>query len=205
MNDRERILMTILRKMKFTQMLCLHGWKEEQFKNTLRFEHGDNDEYVHFGGYDDRRIRKGDLVLADSARISDWTVGWVEEVYSDEHMLIREIGTKRLCNYSNEGFTRIVIDHSLIREGAEYKLQQKILKAFYRGNKYNYRYGGIEFLEGRTVRIFIREAFGGIIHESVPFSFDMHWTKKTTIKEILERMIENGYGTREFKITEVKI
>ena len=198
MNDRERILMTILRKLRFTQILCLHGWNEEKFKDG-------EDEYVHFGGYDDRPIKKGDLVIADTSRISDWTIGWVEDVYSDSHMLIREIGTNRLCNYSNEGFHRIVIDHSLIREGEKYKFQCKVLKAFKRGSAYKYRYGGIEFLDDNTVRVFIREAFGGITYKSIPFSFDMQWSKRTTIKEILEEMIENGYGNREFERTEVKI
>lgn len=61
-----------------------------------------------------------------------------------------------------------------------------------------YRFGGIDFLEGKKARIWIREVFGGLNRRSEPFSFEMSWSGKTGIKAILALMRENGYGTREF-------
>ena len=188
--DKERILMTILKRLCSTQKLCCRPNGEEKFRD------GDS-EYVHFGEYDDRRVKKGDLVLGQTGGVSDFTVGFVEEVYSDSHMLIREIGTDRTCNYSNEMFVRIHIENEYIREKDEYQFYLKVLKAFRRGDKYRYRYGGINFLEDGMVEVWIREAFGGL-RDSFPFSMKMKWDKRTTIKEILQNMIDVGYGVRDF-------
>ena len=197
MNDKERILMEVLNRLSLTQTLCLRGDTETKFKNP-----SDGYEYVHFGAYDDRPVKKGDLVLACTGNVSDWKVGWVHEVVSRDTCVIREIGSNRLCNYSNERFTRIVgMPEESIYEGDEYIFQQKVMRAFGKGDEYFYRYGGVDFLENRTARIWIREVFGGMIHGgSVPFSCDMKWDKRTSVKKILETMRENGYGTRKFDV-----
>lgn len=93
---------------------------------------------------------------------------------------------------------------SLLLEGDEYIFDKKVERAFHKGGEYVYRYGGVDFLENQTVRIWIREVFGGMFHgkESKPFSFEMKWNKRTSVKKILESMRENGYGTRNFELVE---
>jgi len=155
---------------------------------------------VHFGCYDDRPLQPGDLVLAQTGPVDDFKVAWVYQVVSESNCILREIGSSHLCNYSNETFKRIVgMDKELLLEGDRYLFRVKVLKAFKRGGDYSYRYGDVEFHNERIVEIWIRESFGGWDGESIPFSFKMKWNKKTSIKKILETMIENGYGTRKFE------
>lgn len=195
MNDKERILTTILDQFYYTQTLCFHSPKENDFIKS------GGDTYVHFGAYDDRKIKVGDLVMGKTGKVHDFKIGFVHEILSKFEMVIREIGSNKLCNYSNESFTRIVgLKPSDLYEKGQYGFYQKVLKAFTRGNEYSYRYGGLEFLGDNIAKIWIREAFGGFGEcKSCPFSFKIEWNKRTTIKEILNLMIENGYGTKKFE------
>lgn len=195
MNDRERILMNIIDRLATTQVLCRGGQKESDFVDK------DGSIYVHFGCWDDRPVQKGDLVLAQTGNLSDYKIGWVYQVVDKSTCVVREIGSNRLCNYGNEKFTRIVGMHpSQLLEGREYIFQQKVIRAFRKGDEYIYRYGGVDFY-GNKATIWIREAFGGFVRgkEAVPFSFVMSWNSKTSVKRILETMRENGYGTRAFE------
>lgn len=196
MNDKERILMLILDRLNLTQGLCLQGYKEEIFKDK-----SDGHEYVHFGAYDDRPVQKGDLVIAQTGSVCDWKIAWVHQVISYDTCVLREIGSNRLCTWGNERFCRIVGMHeSLLLEGEQYIFEQKVIKAFHKGDEYWYRFGGVDFVENNIARIWIREAFGGIKDKSKPFSCELKWNKKTSIKKILETMQENGYGTRKFDL-----
>ena len=194
MNDKERILMTVLERLSLTQTLCLRGDTEAKFREA------DGHEYAHFGAYDDRKVQKGDLVLCVTTSVHDWKIGWVHEVVDFNTCVIREIGSDRLCNVYNERFQRIVgVHESLLLEGEQYAFQQKVFKAFHKGDEYLYRFGGVDFLPDNVARIWIREVFGGIAEPSKPFSFEMKWSKRTSVKKILEAMRENGYGTKRFE------
>jgi len=195
MNDKERILTVILDRLSLTQTLCLSGTSEKMFDDR------DGRQYAHFGAYDDRPIQKGDLVLASTGGISEWKIGWVHQVIDRDTIVMREIGGERLCNYGNERFQRIVgIDESLLLEGDRYQFQQKVLRAFRKGDEYMYRFGGVTFLDDGQAEIWTREAFGGFTphNPSKPYSFFMKWNKRTSVKRILATMRENGYGTRKF-------
>ena len=197
MNDKERILMTILNRLYSTQFLCLRGYEEKMFLDT------DKSEYVHFGAYDDRPIQKGDLVMAVTGNVSDWKIAWVHQVVSSDTCVLREIGSNRLCTWGNERFCRIAgIHESLLLEGDVYLFEQKVIRAFDKGDEYWYRFGGIDFLENGIARIWIREAFGGIKNRSKPFSFELKWNKRTSVKGILEALRVNGYGTSKFEVME---
>ena len=193
MNDKERILMTIIDRLYSTQVLALNGIRESMFVDEIM-----GHDYVHFGAYDDRKVKPGDLVLAQTGRVDDFKIGWVESTVTHDTCIIREIGSDRLCRYSNESFIRIVGLHDeLLLEGDQYQFKLKVLKAFSRGeHSYIYRYGGIEFPEPRKARFWIRCIFGGVPPGSKkPFPVEMKWNKRTTIKSILQNMIDAGYGT----------
>lgn len=196
MNDKERILMLILDRMSMTQLLCLRGNMEKQFSRD-----DGRQDYVHFGCYDDRPIQKGDLVLAATGFVSDFKIGFVHQVITEDQCVIREIGTDRICNYGNERFIRIVgMEESSLFEKDQYIFEQKVIAAFRRGGEYVYRFGGVVFKEGNIVEIWVREVFGGMMgHRSKPFAITMQWNKRTSIKKILEHMRLNGYGTKEFE------
>jgi hypothetical protein len=198
MNDKERILIAILERLCLTQFLALRGDEEAKFRDNV-----DGHEYVHFGAYDDRPIQKGDLVIAQTGPIDDFKIAWVHQVLESDTCLLREIGSNRLCTWSNERFTRIAgMPDMLMLEGEQYIFQQKVFKAFRKGDEYWYRFGGVDFLDGNIARIWIREAFGGLGKPSKPFSCEMTWNKRTSVKKILETMRESGYGTKKFEPVE---
>jgi hypothetical protein len=187
-SDRERILLKILHQMRFTSLLGPKGqvWSSEPFK-----------EYVHFAPWD--APKKGDLVIATSGGSSRWAVGFVHEVHNDNHLMIREIGTDAVCDYSNESFTPVKnMAYTDLLEGERYKIYQKVLQAFRKGDEYLYCYGGV-IVDEDTITVRIRERYGGFGGDSNPFSITIPWNKRTSVKTILMKMREGGYGTKSFK------
>lgn len=196
MNDKERILMCLVMRLRTGSLLGRNnktGWTSDDFAD------GNGGYYVHFAPWKEPEV--GDLVVAESTREpNDFCIGFVHRYVGHAHYIIREIGSDRLCNYSNEAFTPVVgMDKSDLLEGGEYIFVEKVKKAFARKREYRYRYGGVEFPGNGNAVIWVREVFGGAPRESVPFSVKMKFNSKTTVKSILNNMIGCGYGTREFE------
>lgn len=202
LTDRERILMTVVAQLCSTMVLApgCKAFAPGAFKDANGYD------YVHFGlTSGEREPKAGDLVLAKTGPVSPWKVAWYVEPLPGPYggAVVREIGTGRLCNYGNEEFTPIIGMPPLeLLEGEQRVFLSKVRKAFRRGDEYLYRFGGVDF-DGDEAVIWVREAFGGLgatgdNEESVPFEVRMKWSRKTTIKAILEAMRAAGYGTREF-------
>lgn len=153
---------------------------------------------VHFALY--RKPRAGDLVMGTTGLmrgVHHWSIGFFVEPLPDG-AVIREIGTDNLCDYTNEQFAVIDGLHkSHLLEGEQYKMSIKVQQAFSKGDEYSYRYGGCDF-DGDSVKIWIREAFGGLSRQSIPFSVTMKYDRKTSVKKILSAMKTGGYSTRKF-------
>ena len=117
MTDKERILMAIITRIIPGLLYGSFDKKEEYVKSYMLNPSG---------------ICKGDLVFANtSLNINDFVVGFVDHVESD-CVVIREIGSNRLCNYYNESFS-VINKEKLgyeILEGVQYKIYQKVIKAF---------------------------------------------------------------------------
>jgi hypothetical protein len=207
MTDKERILTTIIREL-YSSFLFLSVNPQRDF----RVQEPRDISHVYFDIHANRQaLKRGDLVLCASDNGNhDWVVSYlVKPLYdSFEGWQLREIGTSRLCNMTNNSFIPIRgLRPSQLWEGEEYEFSVKVLKAFARGDEYLYRYGGLEFGENQTALIWIREAFGGMKadQESIPFSLEMKWNKKTSIAAILRAMREAGYGTRAFEYEDRKV
>lgn len=182
MGDKERILMTLLQR-----LVGLDG-NEYAKKNGFPY------------AYPDRDPPLGSMVICQSSGAHPWSVGWVVESRpSEAHCVIREIGSARTCNVSNDSFYVIHnIDRLSLLEGDRHGFLSKVHKAFRRGDKYRYRFGGLDFDDDKAT-IWIREVFGGHReHGSEPFPVVMPWNKRTSIKSILDAMQSAGYGTRDF-------
>lgn len=129
-----------------------------------------------------------------------WLIAWYVEHEPRGYgtATLREIGSERLCNMSNESFVAIVGMNPLdTLEGLQHQIYRKVLSAFSRGGEYIYRFGGLDFPEARLARVWIREVFGGL--DSVPFSVDIPFNGKTGVSTILAAMRAGGYGTRQFE------
>ena len=197
MTDRERILTTIVDQLCSTLLLApgCRGYEKESFRDSMR---SDASYYVHFAHY--RDPEPGDLVLARTGGVCEWKVGWYIEKRDDlGGAVIREIGSDRLCNYGNESFVPIVGLGSLsLLEGDKYEFYVKVLRAFGRCNEYLYRFCGLRF-ECKEAVVTVREAFGGLGKESNPFDVRMVWSKRKSIKNILQVLRAGGYGTKSFR------
>ena len=166
MTDKERILMAIITRIIPGLLYGSFDKKEEYVKSYMLNPSG---------------ICKGDLVFANtSLNINDFVVGFVDHVESD-CVVIREIGSNRLCNYYNESFS-VINKEKLgyeILEGVQYKIYQKVIKAFGNFTNYYTRFKSISF-DGNMCTVQARKAFENDLFFAVSFPFN----SKTTIASI---------------------
>ncbi|BDR74223.1 hypothetical protein K144316041_p20620 (plasmid) [Clostridium tetani] len=168
MTDKERILMIIVSRI-------IPGLMYSNFNKR--------DEYVKSYMLEPSKLQHGDLVFANTSIYpNDFMVGFVEQVDNRQNcVVIREIGTKRLCNYYNESFSVInkeKIGYEVL-EGVQYKTYQKVLKAFSKYVDYCTRFKSISF-EGDICTIQSRQMFSNDLSKEWSFKYN----SKTSIKSI---------------------
>lgn len=166
MSDKERILMTIITRI---------------IPGLLYSPYEKKDEYVKACMLKPSELRPGDLVFANTSfEINDFVVGIIDHVEND-YVVIREIGSNRLCNYYNESFSVInkeKIGYELL-EGVKYKTYQKALKAFGKYTGYLTRFKSISF-NGNICFLQARKAFTN----DLLFEINFPYNSKTSIKSI---------------------
>jgi len=168
MTDKERILMCIITRI-------IPGLMYNPFDKR--------DEYVKSNMLHSFELKNGDLVFANTSLFAnDFMVGFVDhEDKANDCVVVREIGTDNLCNYSNESFS-IINKEKLgyeVLEGLQYKTYQKVLKAFSDYTGYCTRFKSISF-DGNKCIVQAREMFSNDIYFEVEFTYN----SKTTIKSI---------------------
>lgn len=173
MRDKERILMVIITRIipGLTSCMC------------------NKEEYVHSCMLEPSKLKPGDLVMANTTITPNpFVVGFVNEV-KDDCVVIREIGSKRLCEYRNESFT-IINKERLgyeILEGIQYKIYQKVLKAFSEYTDYSTRFRSIKF-SGDVCTVTSRMMFENEKKGEVSFIYD----QKTSVSDIGKFLEEAG-------------
>ncbi len=177
MTDKERILSAIISKIIPSMF---YGFGEER------------KDYIENCMLRLSKLNKNDLVVAaTSIYPNDYSVGFVHEV-KDDCVVIRKIGSEKLCNYYNEEFYKInkeKLGYEIL-EGLQYKMYKKVMKAF-EYTSYWTRFKGISFDKDKCT-VQAREAFENELFFEVSFKFN----KKTTIAEIgkiLEKAVKNEY------------
>lgn len=168
MTDKERILMIIVSRI-------IPGLMYNNFNKR--------DEYVKSYMLEPSKLQHGDLVFANTSIYpNDFMVGFVEQIDNEQDcVVIREIGTKRLCNYYNESFSVInkeKIGYEIL-EGIQYKTYQKVLKTFSKYADYCTRFKSISF-EGDTCTIQSRQMFSNDLSKEWSFKYN----SKTSIRSI---------------------
>ena len=132
----------------------------------------------------------GDLVMASTTLDpNEFMVGFVERICAD-HVVIREIGGNRLCNYYNEHFYRIdkeILGNEIL-EGTQYVTYRKVLKAFSKSdNSFMIRFQSISF-DKNICTVSARKCFSDETLYTVSFKYN----NKTTIKSIVEILNKEG-------------
>lgn len=167
MNDKERILSAVISNI---------------IPGILHNFPNNKEKYVESFILRTEKLQPGDLVFAATTLYpNNYSVGFVHEV-NEDCVVIRKIGSDKLCNYYNEGFYKINKDKLgyEILEGLQYKIYQKVLKAF-RYTNYCTRFKSISF-DGSKCNVQARTMFKDDLLFEVSFNFD----KKTTIAQIGE-------------------
>ena len=172
MSDKERILMTIINR----------------FIPYLSISYDSTEPLAESSIFNTTKLKNGDLVVAQTAiHINPFCVGYVEDVNEkDGYVLIREIGSTKLCKYYNESFICLNKDKLgyEILEGTQYITYQKVLKAFdYTG--YYVRFMSISF-DKNICTVKAREAY----ENDEIFSISFKYNSKTSIKSIADMLID---------------
>lgn len=181
MNDKERILIWMVQRIYSLALYkpsSVQEWRDIQ----PGFCSGENS------------LNIGDLVVASTTLTpNDFLVGFVDQINSN-CVVIREIGSDRLCNYYNESFYRIpkdILGYEIL-EGVQYEIYRKVLKAFSKSNdSYSIRFQDIKF-EGSTCHVSARKVFSPDNVYTVSFSYN----KKTSIKSIVS-LLNNAAVTKK--------
>lgn len=169
MTDKERILMMVI-----TRIIpgIIYGCNDKR-------------RYVESFSFNMTGLNKGDLVYANTSLTpNDFMVGFIEDV-NENYAVIREIGSKKKCNYYNESFTKInkeKLGYEIL-EGLQYETYQKVLKAFEKYTEYGTRFMSIYF-EDNICHVCARKVF----RDEIFFQISFAYRNKTTIKHIGEML-----------------
>lgn len=170
MSDKERILLWLVNRM-YADFLFHPEKRNEWLNNQPNL-------------YSENRLNPGDLVTtATTVEPNEFIVGFVHQVISSDRVIIREIGSNRLCDYKNESFRRI--DKDLlgyeILEGVQYEIYRKVLKAFFKSKRLGICFQSINF-DGNVCRVEARKRFSDETMCTITFKYN----KNTSIKSIVE-------------------
>lgn len=211
--DKERILSIIIR-----EFLSTYGYKlkvNEHINGKERFKNFWGGYDVHFATYKKPVI--GDLIICNTSGHHPFEIGYVENIICDDEIYIRKIGSEEIGRVYNDSFIPIEgLKETDLLEGIQYEFYCKILKAFNKmhnmknqkdTNYYKYRFKNITFGNDRKSRkaiISIRSHSWNVPlgKKSIPFDIEIEFNNKTSIKKIIELLIEGGCGTREFEMTD---
>jgi hypothetical protein len=152
-NDKIRILTTIIRQM--TSGFVMAGFPKPQ--------HG---AWIESTGWKGEHLKVGDLVVCNTSGLHDWTIGFVHEIKNDPQwgltLVLREIGSNRLCNVGNESFFVIKgLSENELWEGQKYKFAKQISKVFCQYGDGDRLFSRIEFIDDEFANVYIRAYFGG--------------------------------------------
>ena len=194
MTDKERMLFKIIERLSTTQTL---ENPSERNNYDKRFGKDSNLSLVHFEPNYKTMPKKGDLVLCQTINICPFKVGFVDTIFVDSEMIIREIGTNNTCRIHNENFEVIVgMRKEDLYDRHERVFYEKVVKAFYKNDSYLYVYGDLDLYEEdgkKKAKISVRKKWMDLA-ESETIPIEMEWNSRTSIKSIVKKMVDSGYG-----------
>lgn len=204
MTDRERILINIAaslaHEVEYYQRLSVIQEHERRWPSEAR------PIRTEWGCVKRPKYNKGDLVVCFTSaghQQNPWLISFVEAdgcKHDPQGLLLRAIGTDKLCDYSNESFIRITgIPARLLWEGDQYQFSLKLHRALRRLDNYTHVFRGLEFPGPSRAMVYIGERWGGIGNSTRPYTVEIPFTKRTSIKAIIAALESAGFGTREFE------
>ena len=204
MTDRERILVNIAaslaHEVEYYQRLHVVQEHERRWPDSARTIRAE------WSMLNRPKYQKGDLVVCFTStgrQQNPWLISFVEAdgcKDDSQGLLLRAIGTNRLCDYSNESFIRIVgIPARLLWEGDQYQLSLKLHRALQKIDNYMHVFRGLECPETGRAVVYIGERWSGVKNPTKPYAVEIPYTKRTSVKAIIAALEGAGFGTREFE------
>jgi len=202
-SDRERILVNIAALLA-QELDSLHRIPAvQEYMRTSMLHH----IQTEWDLMNKAKFNKGDLVVCFTStgrQQNPYLISFVEAQGSKNDpngLLLRAIGTQQMCDYGNESFIRITgIHEKFLWEGDKRTFSVKLHKAIAKLDEDWHRFRGLEFssVEGLAV-VYIGEKYGGISERTKPYPIEIKFNKRTTVKNIMEQMKAQGYGTKKFE------
>lgn len=207
-NDRERILCNIAAMLAHELSMLQNLPAVQQY---MQNKHSSAEILCSHDFFHKQPHKKGELVVcwtSTGRQQNPFLISLVEEqgIANDPNgLLLRAIGTDQLSSYGNESFIRIVgIPERLLWEGIKREFSVKLSKALSKLDTYIHRFRGLEFASDDTATVWFGEIWGGLSKKTKPYSITVKFTKKTTIKAIIQQLEEQGFGKREFEAEDGK-
>lgn len=200
--DRERILINIASALAHE---VSHLQSLPEVRRYLDNQHSLSRVRCDWSAFNDREFKKGDLVACFTShprQQNPWLIAFVEDKHPTDAsgLVLRAIGSQDTCNYGNESFIRISgIAERLLWEGGKHAFSRKLNKAIAILDSYVHRFRGLEFREEGIASVFIGQVWGGLDKKTKPYELRIKFSKRTSVKNIIAQMQEQGFGTREFE------
>ena len=232
MTDKERILLNIIEQMNFTMSLG----RKDPVTGIWTDYRGDLDaQFVSATYGKDHLLTPGALVFCSTSRPFPWKIARYVSTVKDKHgnishYVLRELGSDRLCNMSNESLSVLVgVPEQFLYEGHQKKVFDWCHKAIFDDDSIEgadgavCRCGGVEFvkIDGKDefVRIWIRPHIFGVKrwvkdpdgngitgHQEyqMPYPVEFPFRKNLRYKDIISALVKAGFPKREFVCSTVE-
>jgi hypothetical protein len=171
MTDKERILI---------QIGAMTAFGTTKFNNF-------SEDSVHWETiHQETKLQKGDIVCGVTNPNHKFGIAFFEERTGYSDFVVREIGSNKTCNYTNEMFLVLRNFPEIYKLcGNEYKTMIKARKAFY--HTYTWVFAGIKF-EPKKLIITMRKKWTDI-KETFELNYDCHLSRITikSIKDAIDK------------------
>lgn len=189
-NDKVRILNELVKSM----IIRINFLSITATENARKSEHGG----VWIESVSNNSLPKvNDLLVCATSGIHNYTVGFCHEVYNPHEIMIREIGTNKLCKIHNEMF---YIIHGLYQqdlwEGIKYDFFRKVVRTISKyGDGWNL-YHSLEFIDDQFANVHFREKWTNVIK----FTTKIQWNRKRLSMKKLWKEIEASLQPEKIEV-----
>lgn len=201
--EKERILLGVIAQLYHTMLL---GIPYTIMKESIEHYEKHSGPMARFeSGRSSHDVRQGELVLCQTScyQAHPWTLSYVDSIVDQANgvVMLREIGTGRLCKMGNEGYIPLInVMPKMLWTDKQVEFHNRVNRVA--GNdEYLHRVRSIDF-RGDDAVLSVGQRWGGLGYPSGTKNYEVtvpNWSKvkASQVKTILD---DAGYGKRKFDL-----